>query len=354
MSQTKKRKLEHLDICAEQDVEYGDAWFGDVRLIHDALPQKDLRQVDTSTNFLGKGLRAPIIIAAITGGVEESRVINTALASVAEELGIGFGVGSQRAMLEDSSAKGTYNVRDVAPNTLILGNIGAVNLPQYSTQEIKKAMKDIGADAMCVHINPAQEAAQPEGDYDFTQCIQSIAKLAHEVPVVAKEVGNGISRENALELKSTGVAAIDVGGFGGTSWVLVDKIRKSNHGISHDWGIPTAASVMECRAVLPTIATGGVRSGLDIAKAIALGAECAGMALPALRAYKKGGRDGVKGFFQKAIDDFRVYMFLTGSGNVAQLRGANLVVSGELREWCDARDINYKWYAERDLPHTII
>jgi isopentenyl-diphosphate delta-isomerase len=355
MSQaTKKRKLEHLDICTDKDVEYGDNWLKHVRLVHDCLPQKSLAEVDTSTELLGKELKAPFIIAAITGGVAEAKAINHALASVAEELGIGFGVGSQRAMLEDPGVTDTFSVRDVAPNTLVLGNIGAANLHQYTVDEVAKAMKAIGADAICVHINPAQEAAQQEGDVDFSQCLQGIEKLAKRVPVVAKEVGNGVSRENALELKRAGAAAIDVGGFGGTSWVLVDKMRKNNEGISHDWGIPTAASIMECAQTVPLIATGGMRTGLDAAKAIGLGADAVGMALPALRAYRKGGQEGVKRHFQKIIADFKTYQFLTGSKTLDSLKAANLVVTGELAHWCEARGLDYRHYGQRYSPHTII
>ena len=347
MKKTKSRKLEHLDVCMKKNVEVGDALFGDVRLVHNSLPEMSLHDADTKVEFLGKKLDAPIIISAMTGGVAKAGKINRDLASVAEKLGIGFGVGSQRAMLEDGKAVGTYEVRDVAPGTLVLGNIGAAQLENYNALEIRKAMKEIGADAMCVHLNPAQEAIQAEGDVGFNDVLKGIAMLAKVVPVVAKEVGNGISREVAAELKSAGVKAIDVGGLGGTSWVRVDSIRAKKDSPFDGWGIPTAASVMECGPILPTIATGGIRTGVDVAKAVALGADMAGMALPVLRWHSKGGKKAVERGLERAIGELKTAMFLTGSRSVGGLHSTNLVVGGKLREWAEARGINTSHYGIR-------
>lgn len=354
MKKTKSRKLEHLDVCIKNNVEVGDPLFGDVRFVHNTLPEMDIEEVNTNTEFLGVGLEAPFMITAITGGVEKAGKINKDLASVAEKLGIGFGLGSQRAMMEDRKVENTYMVRDVAPITLVLGNIGAAQLENYNSLEIKRAMKAIGANAMCVHLNPAQEAAQAEGDLNFNNVLANISKLSRIVPVVAKEVGNGISRECAIDLKDAGAVALDIGGFGGTSWVMVDSIRAKKENVLNDWGIPTAASVMECHAVLPTIATGGVRSGLDAAKAVALGAELVGVALPALRWYAKGGKKEVEKGFTQMISDFKTTMFLTGSRTVAQLQGSNMVIGGKLREWADSRDISVEHYGYRGIPNTVI
>ncbi len=349
MRKTKSRKLEHLEICAKKDVETGDTWLSDVSLVHNSLPEISLHGVSTEVRFLGKRLKAPIIITAMTGGVKKAEKINKALASVAEELGIGFGVGSQRAMLEDDSVAGTYMVRDVAPSALVLGNIGAAQLESYNALEIKKAMKAIGADAMCVHLNPAQEAAQAGGDVDFRGVIKNIAALARAVPVVAKEVGGGISREAAAELRNAGVKAVDVGGLGGTSWVRVDSIRARHASPFEEWGIPTAASIMECSPLLPTIATGGIRGGISVAKALALGADTAGMALPVLRWYSRGGAKAVRERLNQLIDELKVAMFLTGSATVAELQGTSVVITGKLREWADARGISTSHYGVRGI-----
>jgi isopentenyl-diphosphate delta-isomerase len=341
MSKTQKRKLDHLDLCVNKQVETGSAWFEYAVLVHKSLPGLKASKVDASTKLLGKKLEAPLVISAITGGVKKAGKINKDLAETAEKLGIGFGVGSQRAMLEDPSTWQTYYVRDVAPNTLVLGNLGAVN--NYSPTQIKKAMKKIGADAMCLHLNASQEMAQPEGDTDFTECLNNIKKAAKKMPVIAKETGNGIVREEAKDLKKAGVKGIDVGGFGGTSWVKVEEYRhkETPETLSH-WGIPTAASILECRVGVPLIATGGVRSGVDAAKAIALGADSAGVALPVLKWYYKGGKKHVQKKLGSWIREFKTAMVLTGSKNVKDLKKTGVVVLGPLFEWCEARDLGLK------------
>jgi len=354
MTATKTRKLEHLDVCVKKSVETGDTLLGDVRLVHNCLPEISMAEIDTGTKFLGKNFSAPFMITAITGGVAKAGKINKDLASVAQKLGIGFGLGSQRAMLEDDGVKGTYCVRDVAPSILVLGNIGAAQLENYNALEIKSALKAVGADGICVHLNPAQEAVQAEGDLDFSHVLRNINRLAGVVPVVAKEVGNGVCREAAIDLKNAGVKALDVGGLGGTSWVRVDSLRAKMESPFCDWGIPTAASVMECHDLMPVIATGGIRTGLDAAKAVALGAELCGVALPALRWYAKGGKKAVELGYTKMIREFRTAMFLTGSRTPAQLRDANMVIGGQLANWADARGISIRHYAYRRIPHTVI
>jgi isopentenyl-diphosphate delta-isomerase len=352
-AKTIKRKLEHLKITTTQPVEYGSNWLEHVHLVHNALPQLDLRGIDTSTTFLGKKLAAPLMISGMTGGVPEAGKINKQLAGIAEELRIGFGVGSTRAAIEHPEVLDTFSVRKQAPKTLVLCNVGAVQLQEYKVAQVKKLVRDLGCDALAIHLNAAQEAAQPEGDVNFGRALQDIAAVAKEIPVMAKEVGNGIAREQAFQLRDAGCRAVDVGGLGGTSWIMVEKLRSKGHKPFHEWGIPTAAAVMECAPVLPTSATGGIRSGLEAAKAIALGASVAGMALPVLKALKEGGPGGAKTFLEGVIYDIRMAMFLTGSPNVRALRSANAVVTGPLKDWCDARGINSKAFAARRTHHHI-
>ncbi|MFC1592153.1 type 2 isopentenyl-diphosphate Delta-isomerase [Thermodesulfobacteriota bacterium] len=336
MKITKQRKTEHIRICLDEQVEIGDPLLDDVALVHQALPEADLESLDIAAEFLGKRLSFPLVIAGITGGCDEAREINRSLARVAERCGIGFGVGSQRAMIEDASLADTYRVRDEAPGALVLGNVGITALRQYAPERINEALQAIGADGVCVHLNPAQEIFQAEGDFDFSGCLDALEAFcgAAAVPVVAKEVGNGISRHCALQLKQAGVSAIDVGGYGGTSWVIVDSIRSGLDADSYrSWGIPTAAAVLEAGVGLPLIATGGVRSGLQMAKAIALGADVCGIALPFLKALDRGGEEAAGRYVELLVADFRRAMFLTGCRNLAELRSARVVLSGRLKAW---------------------
>lgn len=335
--QIKRRKLDHLEICANSPVEIGSTWLEDATLVHDALPELDLADIDTSTEFLGKRLRAPLVVAAITGGVEEAGEINKSLAKAAERLGIGFGMGSQRAMIEHPETWETFYVRDVAPTAMVLGNIGLVNAREIGAEKIEEAFRKVKADFMCVHMNAAQEAVQPEGDTGFSGCLGQLSLLSKRMPVIAKEVGNGVSRESAMALKGAGAVAIDVGGYGGTSWIKVEEYRGKGKSAFTEWGIPTAASITECApGGLPIIATGGIRNGLDCAKAIALGASLCGMALPCLKWHYEGV---LEERLEQAIRELRVAMLLSGSASVARLKSANVVVSGRLGEWCSRRGL---------------
>ena len=345
MCQTKKRKLDHLDICAKQDVEEGSTWLEHCQFVHETLTRLNPNQVNTETQLLGKRLKAPIVISAITGGVEEAGKINRDLASVAEELGIGFGVGSQRAMIEHSETWKTFYVRKEAPTTLILGNVGAVN--NYNPGQILNAMRKIEADAMCMHLNVAQELAQPEGDITFGNLLENISAAAKKLPVVAKETGCGINHQNAQQLKNAGVKAIDIGGYGGTNWVKVEALRHGSKYSPLGWGIPTAASILECQVGVPIISTGGIRTGVQTAKAIALGAYASGVALPALRWYYEDGKKGVKKGFEQMITELKAVMALTGSKNIEELKTANLVLTGPLFEWCQARNIDVSTLGSR-------
>jgi isopentenyl-diphosphate delta-isomerase len=338
---TQKRKADHLKICTEKDVETGSPGFEDVTLVHNAMPELDYKGIDTSVELFGKKLKMPLIIASMTGGTPEAARINKALAEVAEKKGIGFSVGSIRAMIEDKKLKETYYVRDVAPGAFVFANIGIAQVKKYTPAQIRDAVWTIGADALFVHINAAQEAFQPEGDLDFTGCSAALRKLTLELgyPVIAKEVGNGISRETAMRLKADGVAGIDVGGSGGTNWVYVDSLRGGKEPKDFkSWGIPTAVSVVESKSSgLPIIATGGVRSGLDIAKSISLGASACGIALPFLRTLKKGGRKGVEAYVDSLQDELRMAMFLTGCASIEMMKYSKHVLSGKVLDWITQR-----------------
>jgi isopentenyl-diphosphate delta-isomerase len=298
--------------------------------------------------FMGKRLKLPLMITAVTGGVPNAKEINKVLAAVAEEKGIGFGLGSQRSMIEDPDMRETYYVRDVAPKTLVLGNLGVIQTKIYEPKQIEKAVADIKADGLCVHINPAQEMFQSKGDVDFRDCFSNLKKLCKSMkyPVVGKEVGNGISYETSVMLKKAGVKAIDIGGSGGTNWMLVEALRhgKRCNGFT-DHGIPTAISVLETKRVgLPIIATGGVRDGLHIAKSIALGADITGMALPIIRVLDKLGPEGLSMYIDELQKELKMMMFLNGCDTIAELKNANYVLHGKVLDWARQRHLLNKRY----------
>jgi isopentenyl-diphosphate delta-isomerase len=343
-----KRKDDHLALCAEEDVGFRGAstLLECVRLVHDALPDMAAQDIDTSITLLGKTLRVPLIIASMTGGTEEAGRVNRELATIAEERGYGFGLGSQRAMHLRPGTGPTYRVRDIAPRTLVLGNVGAVQARSMTTSELRILVEEVGADALCVHLNPAMELVQPGGDRDFSHCLGTIARLVRDlgVPVVVKETGCGIAPGVGRRLRDVGVRHIDVSGAGGTSWVGVETKRAAAAGDERgrglgeafwDWGIPTAASValLGPMGFDTIVATGGIATGLDVARAIVLGATAAGIARPVLRALSAGGRQGATALMEAIETEFRAAMLLTGSPDVAALRRAPRVVVGELGSW---------------------
>ncbi len=350
MSTIGQRKADHLALCATDEVAFRHTTtlFEDVRFVHDALPDLDHASIDTRTNVLGKTLRAPIVIAAMTGGTEEAARVTHELAWIAEERGYGFGLGSQRAMHVRAESAPTYAVRDVAPTTLVLGNLGVVQARAMATKDVEALAKSIGADALCIHLNPAMELVQPGGDRDFSSGLETIARLVKElpVPVVVKETGCGISRHVARRLASVGVRHVDVSGAGGTSWVAVETKRAEAARDARaralgealwDWGIPTAACVAQLAPLgLETIvATGGVASGMDVARAVALGASAAGIARPALKALTAGGRDAALALLDAMEAELRAVMLLTGSKDLAALRRAPRVLGSQLRAWVE-------------------
>jgi isopentenyl-diphosphate delta-isomerase len=337
------RKRSHLDLCQLEEVEYAGktTLFEDVDLVHDALPELAVDAVDVGTTFLGKRLRAPLLITGMTGGTEEASAINRALAQVAEAHGIAFGLGSQRAMQRVPDLAYTFAVRAHAPGTLVLANLGLVQATTQTTAEIEQLVRAVGADALCLHLNPAQELIQPGGDRDFRGGLATLARLARElpVPVIAKETGCGLSRSVGERLVASGIRTADVSGAGGTSWVKVEGYRagaleRDLAGQFADWGIPTAAALLGLQGLaLDLIASGGIRSGLDVAKAIALGARLVGVALPVFRAYREGGAEAAGAFIDRLVAGLRTAMVLTGSGDVGALGGAGVVIGSRLREW---------------------
>lgn len=342
-----ERKADHIDLCATGDVGFRakTTLFECVELVHEALPELSLDEIDTRVTLLGKKLRVPLLVAAMTGGTAKARQINRELARIAEEKGYGFGLGSQRAMLRGDKDD-TYEVRDVAPTTLVLGNIGAVQAKELSTDAVTDLAGRVGADAMCVHLNPAMEIVQPGGDRYFAGALSAIERLAEELklPVVAKETGCGIGPRSARRLARAGVRHVDVSGAGGTSWVAVETERATGEARTlgrslRDWGVPTAASVMIAKRTRPRfdtiIATGGVSSGLDVAKAIALGAHAAGIARPVLQAFVAGGREGAIRFLDQVEAELRAVMLLVGAGSIRSLRKTTPLLLGDLPRWAE-------------------
>ncbi|HII53667.1 type 2 isopentenyl-diphosphate Delta-isomerase [Candidatus Micrarchaeota archaeon CG08_land_8_20_14_0_20_49_17] len=343
-TQTEKRKGEHVEICRSHNIEYtSSGGFGDVSFIHCSLPELDLGKIDITTKFLGKKLKAPLIITGMTGGYPEAGKTNKKLAAAAEKEGCAFAVGSQRAMVENPKLTPTYDVRKVAPTIPVIANIGIYQLKKYDIKTVKKLVEDISADALAIHLNPLQEAIQPEGDRNFTGCLRAIGNVCSKLdcPVIAKETGAGISREVSHELKQAGVKFIDVSGSGGTSWSKVESHRKATISGFGEWGNPTVRCICECAKLIDVIATGGVRNGLNAAKGIALGAKMAGAALPFLKA--KDPQEELALWKQQ----LKVALFLTASKDLEALRSANLLIMGRQAEELFLRGIDVARYANR-------
>lgn len=337
------RKRSHLDLCEQAAVEYAGktTLLEEIELVHDALPDLAVDEVDVSTRLIGRRLGAPLLITGMTGGTAEAAAINQGLAAVAERRGIAFGLGSQRAMQREPELGYTFRVRDHAPTALVLANLGLVQAAALPTREIEQLVRSVGADALCVHLNPAQEMIQLGGDRDFRGGLDTFRRLVRELPVavIAKETGCGISRAVAERLRGAGVRALDVSGAGGTSWVRVEALRADPHRAAlgadfADWGIPTAAAVLGVHGLgCEVIASGGIRTGLDVAKVLALGAQVAGVALPVFRAWREGGPEAADAYVGRLVDGLRTAMVLTGSRECAALARAPRVLGGKLRDW---------------------
>ncbi len=348
----RNRKEEHVDICRNEPVQARRRYWDEIALVHSALPELDIGDIDTSLTLFGKKLDAPIVIAAMTGGYTGARDINRNLAKAAARCGVGLGLGSQRAALEDPSLEGSFSiVREYRP-PLVLGNVGAPQLIKQGGKrplgaaDLARARKMVGADIMAVHLNFLQEVAEWDGDTQAKGCLAAIDALSRRMPIVVKETGAGIGREVARRLLRTGIMGIDIGGAGGTSFAAVEAYRgqKIGHAASErlgntfwDWGIPAPVSVMEIRELhrsFPIIATGGVRNGLDVARAVALGATAAGLAQVFLAPAMESAEAVVEevGMIKAEL---RAAMFLTGSADLSALARARYVVSGECARWME-------------------
>jgi isopentenyl-diphosphate delta-isomerase len=337
------RKSDHIRINLEQDVRSGlTNGLERYRFNHQALPEVNLDDVDLSVPLFGKTLRAPLLISGMTGGTAEAGAINRILAEAAETAGIAMGVGSQRAALEDPALEATFRVRPAAPTALLFANLGAVQLNYgYTVDHCRRAVDMIEADALALHFNPLQEAVQPGGDTRWAGLLARIEQVcrALPIPVIAKEVGWGFSEGDARRLASAGVAAIDVAGAGGTSWTQVEMHRAEDESQARlaaafiDWGIPTAEAIVNVRAGAPELivfASGGLRTGTDIAKCIALGASLGGMAGPYLKAAVHS-LEAVLAAIQEIRREIQVCMFVSGAPDVASLQRTPLIDSGVRR-----------------------
>jgi isopentenyl-diphosphate delta-isomerase len=336
-----QRKQDHLRIVTEEAVAARGVTTGleRYRLVHRALPDLDLETIDTSIRFLGHSLRAPFLISGMTGGVARGATINRRLAQAAQAVGCAMGVGSQRVAVDNPSLAPTFRVRDVAPDILLFANLGAVQLNYgYGPDHCRRAVEMIEANALVLHLNPLQEALQVGGNTNWRGLLRGIETVcaALPVPVIVKEVGWGVSGDVARRLLDAGVAAIDVGGAGGTSWSEVERHRAPTErlrrvaGAFGAWGIPTADSVAMVRAAapnVPLIASGGLRSGVEAATAVALGADLVGFAAPLLRA-AAASETAARELLMALVDELRVSMFCCGAGDVAQLKRAALVTGG--------------------------
>ncbi len=331
-SDERDRKAEHLRLALDPRMQVERHFFDDYVFVHEALPEIDFETIDTRTTFLGKTLSAPILISSMTGGTEAAATINRNLAAGAEQAGIALALGSQRKAIEDPSQRPTFEVRDLAPSVPLLANLGAVQLNYgFGVDACAEAVRMIDADALIFHLNPLQEVLQPEGQTNFAGLLDKMAAVATElpVPVVVKEVGAGISRATAERLAARGLRILDVAGSGGTSWARIEAARARDDALATlygDWGIPTPEAIRQVRTVpgVTVIASGGVRSGLDIARALALGADLVGLAAPFLPAALESA-DAVAALARRLQHELKIAMFCTGARTLADLRRVPLL-----------------------------
>jgi len=333
---TQTRKADHLRVCLEEDVQFqATSGLERYRFRHCCLPELDYADLNLSTQFLGKSLAAPLLISSMTGGTELAQTINYRLAAAAQRFGLAMGVGSQRVAIENPDLAPTFAVRSVAPDILLFANLGAVQLNySYGLAHCQRAIDWLEADALILHLNPLQEAVQSRGDTNFRDLLSKIGQLCRSlpVPVIAKEVGNGISAQMAERLIEVGVSAIDVAGAGGTSWAKVESerasdVRQRRLGQTFaNWGIPTGDCLVAIRQIapdLPLIASGGLRNGLEVAKALALGADLAGLALPFLQA-AADSELALQELIEILSAELATVLFCTGSPTIADLRAGRL------------------------------
>jgi len=359
--QTENRKAEHIRICLDEKAQARKATTGfeDVQFVHRALPEVDKAKIDVSTTVFGHKFSAPLIVGAMTGGVAEATRINAAIAESVETLQLGMGLGSQRAAIENPKLAETFSVaRKKAPTAFLIANIGGIQLVHgCGVKDVKKAVEMIDANAVAVHLNALHEAVQPEGQTSFKGVLAKICEVAGELdkPVIVKETGAGIAAEDAKKLEKAGVKAIDVGGAGGTSFAAVEYYRSEVSSVQHflgevfwDWGIPTAMSLVETTQTvkIPVVASGGIRSGMDVAKSLALNACLASVCQPALEAAVKGAK-ATERMLSLLTEELRAVMFLVGAEKVQSLTKTPLVVTGKTAEWLKTRGFNVESYAKR-------
>jgi len=344
------RKEDHIDICLKEDVESNKDFWSDIKFYHQSAPEIDLDDINLNVDFLEKRLNAPIIISGMTGGYDGAEKLNRRLAKVAEKMRVGLGVGSQRPALEDKKLRDSYELISEHSIPLVLGNIGAPQLisqaqeEPFGVAEAKKALEMIQGDYLAVHFNYLQEAVQPEGDMKARGVTKALKRISAEVPTIAKETGAGVSPVAAMRFRDAGVSAIDVGGMGGTSFSAVEhyRIEDENKNMKEiaenlwDWGIPTPASLVKCRGSvsLPLIATGGIRNGVQIAKALALGADVVGIAGGMLPRVNKGKKPAIE-YIKRLKKELKITMFLLGCEELDDLLDVNRVMIGELKEWIE-------------------
>ena len=341
------RKALHLDVCANEDVGFHarGTLLCDVHLEHNAVPELAWDELDASAVLFGKRLLAPLFVGAMSGGTEEAGTMNAALAELAEELGLGFALGSQKAMSTDITLASSFAVRRYAPTTLVLANLGAVYAREIGVEATRTLSLSVGADALNLHLNPAMELVQGHGDRDFRGVLDMLRAVHTEnLPVIAKETGSGIGLAAAASLKAHGVLHVDVSGAGGTSWTAVESKLAAHLGDSEsqavgetfrDWGVPTAASIVYTTRVgfQTIIATGGVATGLDVARALSLGAHAVSIARPVLMAYRAGGAAAARIYLMGVLRELRMAMLLTGSRDIAALRTCPRILGAELQRW---------------------
>ena len=348
MTQMKKRKADHIEICLNREILPDYRYWDDVTLIHDALPEVDLDDIDTSARVLGKKLDFPLIVTAITGGFEGAEKINANIAEACAKMGVGMGVGSERAAIEGIDTASYEIIKDYDV-PLVIGNVGVPQLvPQrgkraYTAADVAVARDLIDADYVAIHLNFLQEVVQPEGDTNAKGCYDAIRSIAREVPIIAKETGAGVSARTAAKLSAIGVAAIDIAGMGGTSFSAVEMHRardredavRSELGMTYfDWGIPAPVSLLEANVGVPLISSGGIVSGLDVARSIAMGACCAGAAGLFLKAATESP-ESVIAILELIKEELKAAMLLTGSSDIEELSHADYILFGETRKWME-------------------
>lgn len=362
ISGIEKRKQRHIRLSLEENVQSDiGTGFEDVRLIHRALPEIDLEDVSTTTNLFGKRLASPLIVSAITGGTEYAKGINANLAAAAEEFGIGIGVGSQRIAIEDPSVEHTFSiVREKAPLTLVMGNIGGPQLSLgWGVSEARRCVEMIDADALAIHMNPLQEAVQVGGETRYSGVLSKVEDVTGglDVPIVVKETGSGIAHEDAARLEKAGVTGLELSGVGGTSWAAVEhhiareEGKRDQEALGQalwNWGIPTAISVVETSQTtsLKIIASGGLRTGVEMAKSIALGADAVGIARPFLEKAVEG-TEALREHIENILLEFKTVMFLVGAKNLEELKRAPALIMGRTAEWLRLRGFDPEDYSLR-------